>query len=191
MRIIRKNKHFIWVESKEKLRGINFKIVEDGIYRIPITPRNLFELGEQFPDIKKFKEFQIREEKYLASIKEKTWGLIIKNLINDEKKIAELKEKLESKIELTGEFFKHQILSIYFGTIFPSVGLFLKMGLGKTYCATHIMKFRMYHSGVRRTWIITPKSLISQCVDELIQFFPELKGKVIPINNIQKIKTVD
>ena len=189
--IKKRNKNWIWVKTNKKLKNVNFKVIEKGVYKIPLTPRNLFELGEQFPKEKKFKELQLKEEKYLASIKEKTWGLAIKSLINNEDKVLELKEKLESKIDLLGDFFRHQILSIYFGTIFPSAGIFLKMGLGKTYCAINIMKFRMFHSGVRRTWIITPKSLIPQWEEQIEKFFPELKNKILSVYDLSQIRGKD
>jgi len=191
IKILKRNKHWIWVKTDRRIKNINFKVIEKGVYKIPLTPQNLFDLGEQFPREPRFKELQAKEEKYLASIKQKMWGTAIKNLIHDEDKVLELKEKLESKIELLGDYYRHQILTIYFGTIFPSAGLFIKMGLGKTYCAINVMKFRMFHSGVRRTWIITPKTLIPQWKKEIEKFFPELKNKILPIYDLSQIRKKD
>ena len=61
IKILKRNKHWIWVKTDRRIKNINFKVIEKGVYKIPLTPQNLFDLGEQFPREPRFKELQAKD----------------------------------------------------------------------------------------------------------------------------------
>ena len=189
--IYKKDKHFLWVKTTGKIKGINFRKIEKDIYKIPITPYNLFQLTGLDPNNKQFKILKEKEERYLTQIKRKTWGVYFRSLLTNKEKVNEIRNKLEKRIELIGDNLPHQTLAIYMGTILPSIGLFIKMGLGKTIISIHIMKFRMFCSGVRRTWIIAPKEILDQWKARIEEFFPELKGRISIIRDLSTFNNRD
>ena len=189
--IQKKNKHFLWVKTSGKLKGINSRVIEKGIYKIPITPYNLYQLFKRDPKNKQFKVLKEKEERYLSQIKKKTWGIYYRKLLPNKNKVKEIRKKLKKRIEMIGDNVDYQTLSVYMGTTIPSIGLFLEMGLGKTIISIHILKFRMFCSGVRRTWIIAPKAILDQWNSKIEDFFPELKGKISVIKDLSTFNMRD
>lgn len=63
-----------------------------------------------------------------------------------------------------------QIDTIGFGVIKPNAGLLLPVGKGKTYCAINICKWRIENSGVKKTLILCPVSVMEKWQDEIMKF---------------------
>jgi len=72
-------------------------------------------------------------------------------------------------------FGKYQEQSIGFGIIEPNPGLLLDMGLGKTYVALNISRYRIQKNNVNKILVASPLCVIDKWLEE-IKEFTEYKG---------------
>ena len=84
--------------------------------------------------------------------------------------------KLPNNFKLiTPTYGKYQDKSIGFGIINKDPGLLLDMGLGKTYVALNICRYRIQNNEVNKILVASPLSVINKWLKE-IEIFTEYKG---------------